>query len=356
MKVALVKQALDVFGPWSGVKWEDTSPTKLFEIWPGKAVYWELTCMLQADWYIVPQVRQTEYIHEAVGKHAGRAEVIRKYTTNVTRAEDIPVDAYDLVIAFDAILQPPAKSRTLFAYYAQEHWDKLYAESLRKPIRGYDLFLAHMMDSRADLRFLPQAISFPYLHDAELVRSIFAMEKQECVWVDWRTLTTLAMMGLGDPWCAAAEDAGRRLQEVLELPIVYRGKHHEQSFAFADPPQWGDVAKYFAELARCKYYVGVGNIAGAGQGLGDAAVAGCLCVGQADRAYHRLLCHPGCLCEDIAEMPERLHKLAGSGGLQAEVRKFQDDALAKHFRQEPLEKLRESARRKIAASKSRGTA
>ena len=87
----------------------------------------------------------------------------------------------------------------------------------------------------------------------------FTGEKQDCVWVDWRTLTTLAMMGLGDPCTDAADEAGRRLQEVLELPIVYRGKHHEQSFAFADPPQWGDAKKYFAEMARCEITSALGH-------------------------------------------------------------------------------------------------
>jgi hypothetical protein len=346
LKVALVKQVYDVFGPWSGVLWKDTSPRELFGIWPGKAVYWELTCLLQADWYIVPQAHETDYVREAVGKHPGRGESIRKYTTNTTPVENVPVDAYDLVITFDAILDPPADSRTLFAYYAQEHWDTLYVKSLRTPVDGYDLFLAHMMDASSDVSYLPQAISFPYLHDPGLLRSMFSADRQECVWVDWRTLTTLAMMGLGDPWCAAAEDAGRRLQDVLGLPIVYRGKHHEQSFAFADPPRWGDAAKYFEAISGCRYYVGVGNIAGAGQGLGDAASAGCLCIGQSDKAYHRLLCHPHCLCEDIAEMPKKLRELARSPGMQAEVSRFQDDALIMHFQTGPLAKIREAKQKK----------
>jgi hypothetical protein len=353
LKAALIKQQLDIFGPWQGVKWKDTSPEKLFEIWPGKAVYWELTCMLQADWYIVPQQRDSEYIREAVGKHLGRAEAVRKYTTNLTAPDQIPLEAYDLVITFDAILKPAARAGTVFAYYAQEHWDRLYIESLKQPVSGYDLFLAHMMDARDEVETPPQALAFPYLHDANLVRSIFSREKQDCVWVDWRTLTTLAMMGLGDPWTEAADAAGRRLQEVLELPIVYRGKHHEQSFAFADPPQWGDAKRYFAEMARCRYYVGVGNIAGAGQGLGDAASAGCLCIGQADKAYHRLLCHPQFLCGDIAEMPDKLHALTGSTSLQTEVMEFQDRALREHFQRKPLESLEKAARMKKALGAGR---
>jgi hypothetical protein len=238
----------------------------------------------------------------------------------------------------------PPGSPALFAYYAQEHWDKLYAKSLRRPANGYDLFLAHMMDSESAIRSLPQAISFPYLHDLLLARSTFPAQKQERAWVDWRTLTTLAMMGLGEPWREEADNAAKRLQELLGVAIDYRGKHHEQTFAFADPPQWGDAALYFGALAKCRYYIGVGNIAGAGQGLGDAASVGCLCIGQADRAYHRLICHPACLCEDIAEMPGKLTNLLRSRDLQEEVLSFQDAALTKHFKRGPLELLKEAAR------------
>jgi hypothetical protein len=115
MRVALVKQALDVFGSWSGVRWKDTSPTKIFEVWPSRALFWELTCMLWADWYIVPQAVESDYTRDAVQKHPGRAEVIRKYTKNVVAPEDIPFEEYDLVITFDAILKVPPASRTLFA-------------------------------------------------------------------------------------------------------------------------------------------------------------------------------------------------------------------------------------------------
>ena len=275
--------------------------------------------MLQADWYIIPQTSEGDYTRDAVARHPGRAETIRKYTTNISSPQDIPVHDYDLVISFDAVLDVPANSTTVFAYFAQEHWDRLYTESLNQPVRGYDLFLAHMMDSHSALRFLPQAISFPYLHDIHLARVIFSMEKRELVWVDWRTLMTLAMKDLSEPWSPAAEAAAVRLQETFGLPIAQRGRHHTHSYGFADPPNWGDAYSYLNELAACRYYVGVGQIGGAGQGLAEAAAMGSLCVGQSDKAYHRLICHPSCLCEDLAEMPERLQRVAASAQLRSEV-------------------------------------
>jgi hypothetical protein len=354
LRTALVKQAQDVFGPWSGVKWKDTSPAKLFEIWPGKAVYWELTCMLQADWYIVPQAADNDYIRDVFRWHPGLAKTIQKHTKNITAPENIPLDQYDLVIAFDAVLDVPAASNTVFAYYAQEHWDRLYTQSLQKPVRGYDLFLAHMMDASEKIRSLPAALSFPYLHDVDLVRSTFPMPKQEVVWVDWRTLMTLAMKDVGEEWAAEAEAAAKRLQELLDLPIYQRGKYYDHAYGVYDPPTWGDAARYLEGVAGSKYYVSVGRTAGAGQGLGEAAAAGCLCIGQADKAYHCLICHPLCLCQDITEMPGRLKRLAGSTDLQEEVLRFQDEALRKHFARGPLTLLQEAARIK-SGDKKNGT-
>ena len=56
--------------------------------------------------------------------------------------------------------------------------------------------------------------------------------------------------------------------------------------------------------------------------------------------YHRLLCHPHCLCGDIAEMPDKLHVLMSSTSLQVEVLEFQDRALREHFQRRPLESRR----------------
>lgn len=336
MRVALVKQRLDVFGPWAGSKWKDTSPTRLFEVWPGKAVYWELTCLLQADWYIVPVSLEGDYLNDAVRKHAGRARLIEQHTKNITEVEAIPFEDYELVISFDAILDIPPGLPAIFAYYVQEHWDSLYACSLRRPVPGYDLFLAHMMDAPPELRSLPQAVSFPYLHDPQLARSLFHPPRQEVAWVDWRVPMTLANQGLGEPWCPEADAALERLRSVLDIEIRCRTASHSISYAISETPTWGDAAVYYRELAECRYYIAVGNLAGAGQALADAAAVGCICIGQADRPYHRLLCHPSCLCEDMAQMPSRLRTVRGSADLQHEVQAWQDENLERHFHDAPL--------------------
>jgi hypothetical protein len=334
LKVALVKQVLDVFG--------------LFEVWPGKAVYWELTCLLQADWYIIPQSVYGDYTHDAI-RNPTRADVLRKHTKNVTEVEAIPFGEYDLAISFDAILDIPSGMSTLFAYYAQEHWDTLYKDSRAQPAAGYDLFFAHMLDAPGQLSSIPQSISFPYLHYPQLVRSVFSSSKSESAWVDWRTLMTIAGKRAGDPWCSEAVAATERLQKVLAMEIRCRTGTQGNRYAISDTPTWGDAAHYFREMSECKYYVAVGDIAGAGQALADAASLGCLCIGQADKPYHRLLCHPLCLCQNIVELPGRFRDLRKSPALQQEALAHQDGKLLRHFRDDPIAILQEAVKMKLGS-------
>ncbi len=338
MKTALIKQVYDVFGPWSGFLWKDMSPQKILKVWPVKAVYWELTCILQADWYIIPQILEGDYIRD-VTRHPGHTQIIEKYTSNIVPLEKVPFSEYDLVITIDPILQPPKNSRTLFAYYAQEHWDRLYKESMQKPYSGYDLFLDHMMDAPAELRQLPQSLAFPYIHDTQVIRSCFSSPLQEAAWVDWRTLMTLAVRAFGEAPGPEAAAAANRLEKAMNIEIRCRTLRQTKDWGLHDPPRWSDTAEYFRELAECRYYVAVGEIAGAGQGLAEAAALGCLCIGQADKAYHRLISHPSCLCEDIAQMPAKFRDLAASPELQKEVLAWQDENLARHFLRGPLDAL-----------------
>jgi hypothetical protein len=334
MKSALVKQLLDVQGPWSGMLWKDTTPTRLFEIWPGKLSYWDETCLLKADWYVIPQQFVTAYTRDAVFRHPGREEMVNRFTANVTDPAEIPFEQYDVVITLDPILDVPEHSSTLFAYHGVEHWDQPYIQSLRRPIGHYDLFLAHMMDSEDRLAKLPQAISFPYMHDPDLVRSLFPRRKDEVAWVDWRTLATL---GMTEVWGSQNAAAANRLEKVIGVPVRCKGNCDLSSYSITNPPTWGDVALgYLQDMAPCRYYIGVGRIGGAGQGLVDAAALNCICIGQGDKAYHRLLCHPAALCADMSELPQRARRILASSDLQAEILGWQEQALREQFAARPL--------------------
>jgi hypothetical protein len=345
MKVAIVKQVLDTFGPWSSIRWEDTSPEALFRIWPSRVLHWEMTLVFEADWYIIPQQVNTDYTYDSVLKQSGSADIVRKYTQKVVAPGDIPYDSYDLVITNDPILDFPSSSYTLFAYFVVEHWDRRYRSSLRRPMRNADLFLAHMMDAPELLGSLPQAISFPYIRDPKSIRALFsATERKEAVWADWRTLSILSAAANGNS-VETIKAAAQRLEEALQLPVAFRsfsmGLYHGE-----DPPRWGDAAEFLRELGRQKYYLCLGRGSGAGQGLADAASLGCICFGEQDKPYHRLLCHPLALCGDLQELPKRVRRVQASRDLQEEIRIWQEKKLQRHFVEEPLALLGAALERK----------
>ncbi|MGB2593191.1 MAG: hypothetical protein WBG02_09860 [Candidatus Acidiferrum sp.] len=348
MKVAVVKQVLDTFGPWSGIRWSETSPRDLFRIWPSRALHWEMTTLLQADWYVIAQQVHTDYTYDSVLKQSGKAEIVRKHTQRVVAPGEIPFDAYDLVITNDPILDFPRGSRTLFAYFVVEHWDRRYRASLERPLRNADLFLAHMMNAPTSLQRLPQAISFPYVRDPQSMRALFApAEREEAIWADWRTLAFLSAATNGNS-VESTKRAAKRLEEALHLPVAFRsfsmGLYHGE-----DPPHWGDAAEFLRELARQKYYLCLGRGSGAGQGLADAASLGCLCFGELDKPYHRLLCHPKALCTDLQELPKRVQRVRASKDLQAEIIAWQEKKLQQHFVDEPLSLLDAALSRKRKA-------
>jgi len=342
VKVAFIKQVLDVFGPWSTILWENTTPRHLLDVWPGKATFWEMTCFLKADWYVIPQQLSSDYTQEAVLMVPGREEMVTRHTRNVVALEQIPVERYDLVITFDPIWSVSADSPTLFAYFVVEHWDRLYQEALRRPRGQYDLFLAHMLDAPKALASLPQALAFPYLRDPDAVDAVFPAEKEDAVWADFRTLTTLGMAETYGTWVDSGHAAAKRLEETLRLPVRYKDSINEHAYGISDPPAWGDAVSYFEAMARCRYYVGVGTIAGAGQAICDAASLGSLCIGQQEKAFHRLICHPAALCAHMMELPRRVRAIAASRDLQEEVRAWQDAALRDFFQRRPLALLEEA--------------
>ena len=342
MKVAFIKQLLDVHGPWSTVLWKDTSPRGLFDVWPGKATFWEMTCCLRADWYIIPQRLSTDYTEDVQRRIPNAAEMIARHAGSITDPKRIPIEQYDLVVTFDPIWDVPSDSPVLFGYFVVEHWDPRYNASLQAPIGHYDLFLAHMMDAPKSLASLPQAVAFPYLRDPDLVRSAFPTEKQDAVWADFRTLTTLGMAETYDMWVSTGDAAAKRLEETLRLPVCYKGTFNESPYGISDPPAWGDAARYFDAMSACRYYVAVGTIAGAGQALCDAASLGCICIGQQDKAFHRLVCHPATLCASMIELPRRLDAIVASRDLQEEVRAWQEAALRDFFQRRPLALLEEA--------------
>jgi hypothetical protein len=346
MKVAFVKQVLDPSGPWSTVRFADVGSDGIFAVWAGKAGLWQATVKMQADWYVVPQAINTQYTFDSVLKSSGQGDICKRYTRNVVQPGEIPFEEYDVVISYDPVLQVPRGMRTLFAYYMKEHWDISYFRSQYSVMRGYDLFLAHMMDAPVEVQKLSQALAFPYLWEIETTRRMFGVEKEPFAWIDFRTVVALSG---GGKTREAVEGAMARLQQTLGVPIRHR-PFKSELYRPADPPLWGDARGYFQELAPSKYYIGVGRASGGGQGLVDAASLGSICFGEQDKPFHRMLCHPACLCDDMADLPRRVRAVVGSRSLQEEVMAWQEEKLRMNFIDGPIAQLAQA----VEMKRSRG--
>ncbi len=344
MKVAIIKQIYDAQGPWASVKWQDTNPSKIFDIWPGTITFWGLACLLKADWYVAKQGKlKSDYVLDIL-KNQPRARLMEKYTTNVVDIKDIPLDEYDLVITLDPILEVPKKSKTVFAYFVPEHWDRLYNQSIEKPLGNFDLFLAVMLDTRPQLLTLPQSVSFPYPFDATVIADMFpSVEKKEVAWAEWRLLSALGMTRM---WSQNAEVAVKRLENIIKIPVYQKGNFNKTPFGLSDPPSWRDALAYLGELNQCKYYIAVGRYSGPGQGIREAAALGLICIGEQDKLYHQMICHPKLLCPDMVSMPNILKEVIASPVLQKEALDYQKRALEQKFAKEPLELLQKAVQMK----------
>jgi len=364
VKVAFVKQLLDTHGPWASVRWQETSPLELLDVWPGRALFWAMTVLLQADWYVVPQRVTTWYtLFSGIGRPPDR-DVLERHTWNIVAPCTIPYDEYDVVISLDPCLQPPRCRQTLLAYYMNEHVDVRYGCSKRRPAPGYDLFFAHLLDATPTLNQLPQALGFPYMWERDITRPLLRTgpPAEEAVLVEWRTLALLlgdrsrqgrrftqqgqaSSIGLTD---SEAQELANRLAFYLDRPVRFQLLRDGIYNRLPDPPRWGDTLTYLRSLAGCRYYASLFSF-GAGQALVDAAAAGAIVFGSGDLAYHRLVCHPSCLCTSLKEFPEQFRHVSQSADLQKEILVWQDRALRHSFRDEPLALLAQAVEMKKAA-------
>ncbi len=325
LKVAIVKQRYDLFGPWRSEKWDAADPLTVLRRWPSRYLYFELTHLLQADWYVLPFCHDSKNVRQRLDEHQQVFDDNMEYIQNV---DDIPLNDYDVVISLDPILRPPRDSKTLFAYYQNEHHHLEYTHSLRDPLPGYDLFLDHMLKGPFWVYDLPQPVAFPYLRNPFVARKICLVEKIDSAWFDKRFIMMLTH-GSEAFHRGGFEDTISSLEKRLQIAVKFRFADYENIIG------WGDPLDYMREMAGCTYYVNL-IACGAGQGLCDAASLGLICFGSPKLPYHKSICHPVCLCNDLSELEWKLTMVRGSGDLQQEIRTWQDAALSDMMVTQPL--------------------
>ena len=325
LKVAIVKQHYDLFGPWRSERWDAADPLSVLKKWPSRYLYFEMTHLLQADWYVLPFCHDSKNVRQRLDKHQQTLDDNMESLRNVN---DIPLEEYDLVISLDPILRPSRKSKTLYAYYQNEHHHTEYTHSLRAPLHGYDLFLDHMLNGPVWVYDLPQPVAFPYVRDPFIARQVCSGQKTDSVWFDKRFIMMLAH-GSEAFHRAGFETTISFLENTLRVPAAYRHADYENVIG------WGDPLDYMREMAGCSYYVNL-IACGAGQGLCDAASLGLICFGSARLPYHKAICHPVCLCRDLSELKWKLAMVRSSADLQQEIRSWQDVALSDMMVTQPV--------------------
>lgn len=341
LKIAIVKQRYDLFGPWRCEKWDAADPLSVLKKWPSRSLYFEMTHLLQADWYILPFCHDSKNVRQRLDKHQQAIDDNMEYVQNI---DDIPWEKYDVVISLDPILRPPRSGKTVFAYYQNEHHHNEYTLSLRNPLPGYDLFLDHMLNGPAWLYKLPQPVAFPYLRAPHIARKICPGKNDGSVWLDKRFIMMLTH-GNEAFHRGGFEETIQLLQQRLQTTLNFRHADYENIL------DWGDPLDYMQDMSACSYYVNL-IACGAGQGLCDAASLGLICFGSPKLPYHNTICHPICLCRDLSELEWKFTMVRNSIDLQQEIIKWQDTALSDIMVTGPLRILQAAVDMKRRSSDS----
>jgi len=325
LKVAIVKQRYDVFGPWRSEKYDLSHPLNVLKKWPSKHSYLETTHLFQADWFVLPFCHDSKLVRQKIDYHQQTFDDNMEYLSDVA---DVPLDDYDVVISLDPILRPPRNSRTLYAYFQNEHHHSEYTQSVRNPLPGYDLFLDHMMKAPGWVYDLPQPVAFPYPRDPFAVRGMCAEQRSDAIWFDKRFVM---MLTHGSELFHRGGFEGT----IASLEKRFRARVTFRNLDFEDMTRWGDPHEYMLEMSKCSYYVNL-IACGAGQGLCDAASLGLICFGSPKLPYHKAICHPVCLCSDLSELEWKLSMVRNSPDLQQEIRVWQDLALSDLMVTQPI--------------------
>jgi tetratricopeptide (TPR) repeat protein len=188
-----------------------------------------------------------------------------------------------------------------------------------------------MMEAPSCIYSLPQALAYPYTRAPATVRALRSKNQYDSIWIDNRFVM---MLSHGNEACHHAVNERVLHNLGRELGVSFRFKHA----AFDNIHQLQTPLAFMQELSENKYYVNL-IACGAGQGLCDAASLGLICFGTPRLSYHRAICHPNCLCNDLTDFKRKFDQVAGSVNLQEEIRAWQDLMLADRMVRQPLHLL-----------------
>jgi hypothetical protein len=339
-RVLMVKEHVDVFGPYRPVCFEGVTPRALLDLFPFKPTYWEMTTLLRSDWAIVHA--ETESGQRSYAESlAHLAPVIELQRGMAVRLRDLDLSKYDIVISFEACLSPLYQSFRAqnWFYFHHEHSNDWYNRSRSKPARGYTAFLDHMCGSTGVVsENYPQSIDFPYLRDPQTVRTCFPSKSRSTgpvAWVDARTIMLHANGSALTTWTEACDRYLRRLETESGVRVITRGEIYRGYYNLSPT---GDAVAYLEDMSCAGFYIGLAA-AGAGQALCDAASLGLVCFGSPELVYHRMICPPERMCRSLSSALGSAADLYASPPRMRAAITEQDAILKREFQFRPIKRL-----------------
>jgi hypothetical protein len=359
MRTLFLKQSIDPFGPWRPVDYRYEDPASILEKFYYKPTLWEMTCLLQADWKIIPS-RGTGVFNRYVAQFPRLAKLLARHQTEVVSPDSIDFAAYDIVISTEACLTESLTARfphTLFLYFMNEHDNQEYNEQRNAPDAAYDYFLDHMCGVTAErVGDFPLSIPMPYLRAPAVVRKIFPRDRDRAarpqIWIDARYIARAALGSARALWTERCDQYAHELRAKHEVEIFYRSNIYRDYYDVQDPSS-RDAPGYYADMRHADYFIGL-TATGAGQALCDAASLGLACVGTPLLVYHRMTCVPQALCADLGPAISLVKQWHHDERLRASIVASQDAAIDLNMRQRPLRclELARAKKRKPSARRS----
>jgi len=279
----------------------------------------------------------TDYARWAVLNHPGREALIRSHTHGVVDPGKIP---------FDATTSSSSRCNHRHTSWPEGIVCLLRSRTCGRAIRRVSArpvaptttwFSITWMEAPAELNVIPQTIAF---------RTSGIQSPRDCCFEGVKR-TQYGLIGgpsflLRRTVCQthgeeATDDAGKEaLRMCSEVPIRSTGELFKSVYGVNDPPLWGNAHRYLKLPFKLQYYLAAGQLAGLGQGVADAASLGCICIGQKDKVYHRMICHPDCLSDSLVGMPKIVRRILNSAGMHEEILAWQDRALQEDFVRRPI--------------------
>ena len=226
--------------------------------------------------------------------------------------------------------------QTKLFYFLNEHYGPLYSQEKLNPRPGYAGFLDHMCGQIGEP--WTRALHMPYLREPNMVRKCFPRVphiERPRIWLDARTV--LRETESPGVWTPACDKFVERLQRSVDWDISYRCELYRSHYNVPEPGH-DDAAAYYRAISRADFFIGTGA-SGAGQSLCDAASLGLVCIGTPQLAYHRLICHPKCLCENLDDSLKTVLSICKAPLDYSSIVSYQDSQIGEHMQLLPLQRL-----------------